>query len=134
MKAAKVTIHFCKSPHPATILANKTPIGRLLYEAAETVGAANAATTHAVVAYQNRRIVGVLKYFLFDDTLVPSGTIVDPRCRRRGIARKLWKAVIKKHSPKIIDVSVSSVAGMKLVKQLKTSYPSIVFVVHDYVS
>lgn len=135
MKELKITIHFVKEPHPATFVENKPPIGKLLYRAAVWISVAEKQAPLAVVAYHKGKIIGILKYCMKKKTLHACGTIVDRRFRQKGVATRLWQAVIKKHKPRVIDVAVSTNEGMKLVKTLRyIEHPEINFIVHDYIS
>lgn len=134
MKHLNTTIHFVKAPHPATFVANKPPIGRLLYRCAAWLSVADTQVPLAVIAYYKGRIVAILKYRMKYKTLHACGTMVDRRYRQMGLGTKLWEAVIKKHKPHTIDVPVSTSDGMKFVKKLRSRHPEIAFVIHDYVS
>ena len=134
MKNVDTTIHFVKEPHPATLCANKPPIGRLMYRCAVFLSASDHQMPKAVVAYHKGRIVGILKYRTRYKTLHTAGTMVDRRFRGKGIATKMWKALLKRERPHTVDVPISTNDGMKLIKKIRSQHKDVMFVIHDYIS
>lgn len=89
-------------------------------------------TDRAVVAFYNKKMVGILKYRLWEypteekhKTLVSCGTFVKPSLRRCGVAAHLWQAAIKLDKPKGIKVMAASDRGFTLIQHLRERYPKL---------
>lgn len=87
---------------------------------------AGTSADYVVVATSNRRIVGFFRfeadsYGNSKPTMFTSGTWVDPKYRRRGIATTMWRRAIDFAQPVAITTSVTSEEGEQLVLRLKES-------------
>lgn len=47
--------------------------------------------TDAIVATRSGRLVGFVRWFDEDGEAVSAGTWVDPKLRRRGLAKRMWR-------------------------------------------
>lgn len=54
-----------------------------------------------------------------------NGTMVIPKYRKFGIAKKMWDHAIKQIKPDMIDVYTASTGGTALISSLTKKYPKI---------
>jgi GNAT superfamily N-acetyltransferase len=81
---------------------------------------------YVVVATTNRRIIGFFRFEVDSygnskPMMFASGTWVDPKYRRRGIATTMWRRAVDFAQPVAITTSVTSEEGEQLVFRLKES-------------
>lgn len=60
-------------------------------------------------------------------TLYAQGTWVAPKYRRQGLATALWSKALEKLQPKRVNVDIASANGRRLIRGLKTKYPSLLY-------
>jgi len=94
----------------------------------------------AILALDGDKIIGFFRYF-FPDWIPKSrrkkcchaiGTYVMTDYRRMGVGKSLWEIAIKKLKPHVIDVVLTSMGSVKLVKSLREKYEKIYFVTEEY--
>jgi hypothetical protein len=83
----------------------------------------------AAVAYHKGKLVGFFRYNV--KAFWAAGTWVDKSFRNKGLALKLWKAALRKESPKTVHVCTTTRGGKALVSSVKKVFPKIRFV-HDF--
>jgi GNAT superfamily N-acetyltransferase len=79
----------------------------------------NVPVPFTATAYAGRRLVGFLRYeFNQFGTLCASGTWVDPRHRKDGVAALLWRYVLDRVRPRRVWVRTVTPGGRALVTAL----------------
>jgi ribosomal protein S18 acetylase RimI-like enzyme len=80
---------------------------------------------YATVAYENGKLVGIIKYDFRYKTFESYGTWVAPRFRKNGLAVKLWEVALERTGAKKVRVTVISDRGNTLIESLQSDFPDI---------
>lgn len=83
---------------------------------------------YAVVAMEGDRRAGILRYRVDRPSkgkLRSCGTYVWPAYRKLGLAKRMWRSVLRRISPKMVDVVCVSDKGHTLIQSLQREYPTI---------
>lgn len=82
---------------------------------------------YVCLAFDKGKVIGFMR---FDQSktgkyLYACGTWVSNAFRGKGIAKKMWRKVIKFAGPKTIEVCVTTPGGLRLVKSIRDEFASI---------
>lgn len=75
--------------------------------------------TKFVVADIEGAVIGVFAYDWFEQTIFATGTYVEARWRRQGIASKLWKRAHTTRKSKATEVTTVTRSGRRFVEAIK---------------
>lgn len=73
----------------------------------------------AILVFEDGRLVGMFRYSRDRRTLYACGTWVAPSVRRQGLGMKMWRAAMRRHRIKHVEVKTVSRGGHGLIKRLQ---------------
>lgn len=86
---------------------------------------------HAIVAYDEGKIVGWLRYTRHGrHTFYAAGTWVEPEYRGRELAQRLWRHALRRETPRRVMVTTVSDGGRRLIGALLPQFPRVAFQVN----
>ena len=74
---------------------------------------------NTIIATYEGKLVGYFRYGKHRKVIYGSGTWVQAKHRRKGLASRMWKFMVRKEKPKEISVVTSSRKGARLVDSLE---------------
>lgn len=85
---------------------------------------------YVILGYVEQELIGFFRFDYKknkrgDRILYATGTWVRELYRNQRVAFQLWELAIKMFRPNLIDVAVTSDAGLKLIQSIKSKHPNI---------